>query len=135
MCKLNTELIRAGIEHLIKKDKVTFTDRLTMFIRERPKLIDFLIDGPLPVDEEITNKIISHIKKTIPCPDYFKGIESINIGFSYDQSQEYSVKYKVSRFFSAEMKPYAGMSVPDDTHQLEHVFTEEVSISPESIIN
>ena len=62
MSKMNKQLIKAGLYYLINKDKETFLERMSMYLQERSELMDFLFEGPLPIDEEVVKKIEEYIK-------------------------------------------------------------------------
>lgn len=127
--RMNKKLIKAGLEYLIKQGKETFIDRLTIFLKDKPGLLDFLFDGSLPINDIIGLKIVKHIESTLPCKDYFKGIVSIDVCFDYSYRQNYEVKYKVSKFFDAERRPYGGLEVPDNDHPVEIVVINELQIN------
>ena len=57
MSRLNKQLIKAGLYYLIDKDEEAFLDRMSIYLQERPKLMDFLFEGPLPINKEIEQKI------------------------------------------------------------------------------
>lgn len=126
---MNIKLIKAGLEHLIKQDKWAFINRMALFLKDRPGLFDFLFDGPLPVNDTIKLKIAEHIKSTLPCKDYFKGIVSIEIHFDYNYRQLYGVRYKVAKFFDVERRPYGGLEVPDNEHPVEVIVINDLQIS------
>lgn len=127
--QMNKKLIKAGLEYLIKQGKETFIDRLAFFLKDKPGLLDFLFDGPLPINDIIELQIVKHIENTLPCKDYFKGLVSIDRCFNYDYRQNYEVKYKVAKFFDAERKPYGGLEVPDSNHPVEVIVTNDLQIS------
>lgn len=135
MDRLNKKLIIAGLTELIKNEKKAFIERLTYYLQERPKLVDFLMDGFISTNEEIQKQIITYIKSSLPCPEYFKGITSIQIAFDYDQSQQYVVQYKVCKFYDENGQPYSGMNIPDEEHKQERIYSEKVYINPDILKN
>ena len=57
MSRVNKQLIKAGLYYLIDKDKESFLDRMSTYLQERSELMDFLFEGPLPINKEIEQKI------------------------------------------------------------------------------
>ena len=78
MSNINKQFIRAGLYYLIDKDKESFLDRMSMYLQDKAELMDFLFDGPLPINDDIKKGIEDYIKTTLPCPEYFDSIVSIN---------------------------------------------------------
>ena len=118
MSKMNKQFIKAGLYYLIDKDKESFLERMSLYLQDRPELMDFLFEGPLPINKEVEQKIEEHIKADIPCNDYFDKIVKIEIDFDYNLSQRYLVTYKVTRFYDQNNKPWNGQPTADDTHQI-----------------
>lgn len=136
MYKLNKKLIKAGIAELIKSEKIAFIERLAYYIQEKPGLTNFLMDGFIPINKEVQEKIAAYIKTTLPCKEYFKGITDIKVTFDYEQEQQYTVHFNVSRFYANDDEPlYAGKKVSDEEHKYERTYNEEVTISPEALNN
>ena len=88
MSRVNKQLIKAGLYYLIDKDKESFLDRMSTYLQERSELMDFLFEGPLPINKEIEQKIEEYIKANIPCNDYFDKIVKIEISFDYSLNQQ-----------------------------------------------
>ena len=130
---MNKQLIKAGLCYLIDKDKDTFLDRMSIYLRDKPNLMDFLFDGPLPINDKIEKKIEECIKKDIPCNDYFDKIVKIDIDFDYTQSQLYLVTYNVTRFYNQDKQPYDGLATADDDHKIPAITKFTISINPEKI--
>ena len=134
MSRVNKQLIKAGLYYLIDKDEEAFLDRMSISLQERPKLMDFLFEGPLPINEEVEQKIAEYIKTTLPCPDYFDSIVSIEIDFAYSFEQLYKVTYKATRFYGQDKQPWKGTSVPDDTHPISIITELTVNITPNNLM-
>ena len=133
MSRVNKQLIKAGLYYLIDKDKESFLDRMSTYLQERSELMDFLFEGPLPINKEIEQKIEKYIKAYIPCNDYFDKIVKIEIEFDYNLSQRYLVTYKATRFYDQNKQPWNGQPTADDDHQIP-VITELITyIAPENI--
>lgn len=130
MSKVNKLLIKAGLCYLIDKDKESFLDRMSMYLQDKAEFMNFLFDGPLPINDNIKKKIEEYIKKTLPSPDYFDSIISIEIDFDYSFEQMYKVTYKATRFYSQDEQPWKGISVPDDTHPISIITELTVNITP-----
>ena len=130
---MNKQLIKAGLCYLINKDKDTFLDRMSIYLRDRPNLLDFLFDGPLPINDKIEKKIEEYIKKDIPCNDYFDKIVKIEIDFDYNLSQLYLVTYSVTRFYNQDKQPYDGLATADDDHKIPAITKFTIYINPEKI--
>lgn len=130
---MNKQLIKAGLCYLIDKDKDTFLDRMSIYLRDKSKLMDFLFDGPLPINDKIEKKIEEYIKKDIPCNDYFDKIVKIEIDFDYDLSQLYLVTYNVTRFYNQDKQPYNGLATEDDDHKIPAITKFTIYINPEKI--
>lgn len=133
MIKLNKAIIKAGLCHLINGDKASFIDKLSLVIQSKPDLLDFLFDGPIPINDDIRQKIENHIKLILPCSDYFKGIESIDIDFNYDLKQRYYISYNVIRFYDQDKKPWNGNPTKDDNHPIEIVTKQSLYLEPNEI--
>ena len=84
MDKINRQLIKAGLYYLTDKDKESFIDRLSLYLQERSELMNFLFDGPLPINEEVKQKLEEYIKSVLPSPEYFKEIVEMGIDFDYN---------------------------------------------------
>ena len=57
MSKMNKQLIKAGLFYLINKNKRSFIDRLSIYLQDREKLIDFLFEGAIPINKEVKRKL------------------------------------------------------------------------------
>ena len=130
---MNKQLIKAGLCYLIDKDKDTFLDRMSVYLRDKPNLMDFLFDGPLPINDKIEKKIEEYIKKDIPCNDYFDKIVKIEIDFDYNLSQLYLVTYNVTRFYNQDKQPYDGLATADDDHKIPAITKFTIYINSEKI--
>lgn len=130
---MNKQLIKAGLCYLIDKDKDTFLDRMSIYLRDKSMLMDFLFDGPLPINDKIEKKIEEYIKKDIPCNDYFDKIVKIEIDFDYNLSQQYLVTYNVTRFYNQDKQPYDGLATADDDHKISAITKFTIYINPEKI--
>ena len=133
MSRVNKQLIKAGLYYLIDKDEEAFLDRMSIYLQERPKLMDFLFEGPLPINKEIEQKIEEYIKANIPCNDYFDKIVKIEIGFDYSLNQQYLVTYKATRFYDQNKQPWNGQPTADDAHQIPVITELTIYIAPEDI--
>ena len=133
MSRVNKQLIKAGLYYLIDKDKESFLDRMSTYLQERSELMDFLFEGPLPINKEIEQKIEEYIKANIPCNDYFDKIVKIEIGFDYSLNQQYVVTYKATRFYDQNKQPWNGQPTADDDHQIPVITELTIYIAPEDI--
>ena len=133
MIKINKQLIKAGLYYLIDKDKESFIDQLSLYLQERAELMNFLFEGPLPINEEIKQKLEEYIKSVLPSPEYFKEIVEIGIDFDYDSQQQYKVTYKVARFYDTRKQPWNGQGVSDDTHTIPIITNVTINIYPNEI--
>lgn len=133
MSRANKQLIKAGLYYLIDKDKESFLDRMSTYLQERSELMDFLFEGPLPINKEIEQKIEEYIKANIPCNDYFDKIVKIEIGFDYSLNQQYVVTYKATRFYDQNKQPWNGQPTADDDHQIPVITELIIYIAPEDI--
>lgn len=133
MSRANKQLIKAGLYYLIDKDKESFLDRMSTYLQERSELMDFLFEGPLPINKEIEQKIEEYIKANIPCNDYFDKIVKIEIGFDYSLNQQYVVTYKATRFYDQNKQPWNGQPTADDAHQIPVITELTIYIAPEDI--
>ena len=133
MIKINKQLIKAGIYYLIDKDKESFIDQLSLYLQERAELMNFLFEGPLPINEEIKQKLEEHIKSVLPSPEYFKEIVEIGIDFDYDSQQQYKVTYKVTRFYDTNKQPWNGQTISDETHTIPIITELTINIYPNDI--
>ena len=133
MSRANKQLIKAGLYYLIDKDKESFLDRMSIYLQERSELMDFLFEGPLPINKEIEQKIEEYIKANIPCNDYFDKIVKIEIGFDYGLNQQYVVTYKATRFYDQNKQPWNGQPTADDAHQIPVINVLTTYIAPENI--
>ena len=133
MSKMNKQLIKAGLYYLFNKDKETFLERMSMYLQERSELMDFLFDGPLPINDEIKNSIEEYIKKTLPCPDYFDSIVNIEIDFDYEFKQIYKIIYKSTKFYNQEKRPWGGLSIADDSHKIPIITESTINLAPNNI--
>lgn len=133
MSRVNKQLIKAGLYYLIDKDKELFLERMSIYLQERAELMDFLFEGPLPINEEIETKLAEYIKTKLPCPAYFDSIVSIEIDFTYNFEQMYKVTYKATRFYNQDKQPWQGNSSKDDSHQIAVVTELIANIAPSDI--
>ena len=133
MSKVNKQFIRAGLYYLIDKDKESFLDRMSIYLQDKSEFMNFLFEGPLPINEEIETKLAEHIKTTLPCPAYFDSIVSIEIDFTYNFEQLYKVTYKATRFYNQDKQPWQGNSSKDDSHQIAVVTELITNIAPSDI--
>ena len=133
MSRANKQLIKAGLYYLIDKDKESFLDRMSTYLQERSELMDFLFEGPLPINKEIEQKMEEYIKANIPCNDYFDKIVKIEIGFDYGLNQQYVVTYKATRFYNQNKQPWNGQPTADDAHQIPVITELTTYIAPENI--
>lgn len=133
MSRANKQLIKAGLYYLIDKDKESFLDRMSTYLQERSELMDFLFEGPLPINKEIEQKMEEYIKANIPCNDYFDKIVKIEIGFDYSLNQQYVVTYKATRFYDQNKQPWNGQPTADDAHQIPVITELTIYIAPEDI--
>ena len=133
MSRVNKQFIKAGLHYLIDKDKESFLDRMSIYLQDRSKFMNFLFEGPLPINEEIVKKIEEYIKATLPCPDYFDSIVSIEIDFDYNFEQLYKVIYKSTRFYNQDKQPWGGLSTADDNHQISVITECTKNVTPNSI--
>ena len=130
---MNKQLIKAGLCYLIDKDKDIFLDRMSVYLRDKPNLMDFLFDGPLPINEEVEQKIAEYIKTTLPCPDYFDSIVDIEIDFDYSLEQRYKVIYKATRFYDSDKRPWQGNPASDNAHPIEVITELTMNVAPSTI--
>ena len=119
MDKLNKQLVKAGLYYLVTSNRDLFLDRLAMYLQDKQNLIDFLFDGPLPINNNVISKIEDYIKSTLACSDYFDKILDIEIDFDYNYNQLYSVTYSATRFYDQDNSPWTGCPTKDDTHIIE----------------
>ena len=133
MNKINKQLIKAGLYYLIDKDKESFIDRLSLYLQERSELMNFFFEGPLPINEEIKQKLEEYIKSVLPSPEYFKEIVEIGIDFDYNLQQQYKVTYKVTRFYDTRKQPWNGQGISDDTHTIPIITEVTINIYPNDI--
>lgn len=130
MSNINTQFIRAGLYYLIDKDKESFLDKMSMYLQDKAELMNFLFDGPLPINNNIKKGIEDYIKTTLPCPEYFDSIVSIEVGFDYSFEQLYKVKYKSTRFYDKDKNPWRGKPVSDDTYSIPIITELTVDVAP-----
>lgn len=133
MSKVNKQFIKAGLYYLIDKDKESFLDRMSIYLQDKSEFMNFLFEGPLPINEDIVQKIEEYIKKTLPCPDYFDSIVNIEIDFDYDFKQLYKVTYKSTRFYNQDKRPWGGLSTADDSHQIPVITESTVNVDSNNI--
>ena len=133
MSRANKQLIKAGLYYLIDKDKESFLDRMSTYLQERSELMDFLFEGPLPINKEIEQKIEEYIKANIPCNDYFDKIVKIEIGFDYSLNQQYVVTYKATRFYNQDKQPWGGLSTADENHKISVITECTKNVTPNNI--
>ena len=130
MSKVNRQFIKAGLYYLIDKDKESFLDRMSMYLQDKVELMNLLFDGPLTINNDIKKGIEDYIKTTLPCPDYFDSIVSIEIDFDYNFEQLYKVKYKSTRFYDKDKNPWKGKPVSDDTYSTPIITELTVDVAP-----
>ena len=130
MSRVNKQFIRAGLYYLIDKDKESFLDRMSMYLQDKVELMNLLFDGPLPINDDIKKGIEDYIKTTLPCPDYFDSIVSIEIDFDYNFEQLYKVKYKSTRFYDKDKNPWKGKPVSDDTYSTPIITELTIDVAP-----
>ena len=133
MSKLNKQLIKAGLYYLIDKDEESFLERMSIYLQERAELMDFLFEGPLPINDKIEKKIEEYLKKTLPSPDYFDSIVSIELDFDYSFGQLYKVTYKATRFYNQDKQPWQGTAIPDAAYPIPIVTDCIVNITPNNL--
>lgn len=133
MSKVNKQFIKAGLYYLIDKDKESFLDRMSIYLQDKSEFMNFLFEGPLPINEDIVQKIEEYIKKTLPCPDYFDSIVNIEIDFNYDFKQLYKVTYKSTRFYNQDKRPWGGLSTADDSHQIPVITESTINVDSNNI--
>ena len=133
MSRVNKQFIKAGLYYLIDKDKESFLDRMSIYLQDKSEFMNFLFEGPLPINEEIVKKIEEYIKATLPCPDYFDSIVNIEIDFDYNFEQLYKVTYKSTRFYNQDKQPWGGLSTADDNHQISVITECTKNVTPNSI--
>lgn len=133
MSKMNKQFIKAGLYYLIDKDKESFLERMSLYLQDKYELMDFLFEGPLPINKEVEQKIEEYIKADIPCNDYFDKIVKIEIDFDYNLSQRYLVTYKATRFYDQSKHPWNGQSTADDAHQIPVITELTTYVAPENI--
>ena len=130
MSKVNRQFIKAGLYYLIDKDKESFLDRMSMYLQDKVELMSLLFNGPLPINDDIKKGIEDYIKTTLPCPDYFDSIVSIEIDFDYNFEQLYKVKYKSTRFYDKDKNPWKGKPVSDDTYSTPIITELTINVDP-----
>lgn len=133
MSKLNKQLIKAGLYYLIDHDEELFLERMSLYLQNRSELMDFLFEGPLPINKEIEQRIEEYIKANIPCNDYFDKIVKTQIEFDYNMNQQYLVTYKATRFYDQNKQPWKGQPTADDAHQIPVITELTTYITPENI--
>ena len=130
MSNINKQFIRAGLYYLIDKDKESFLDKMSMYLQDKAELINFLFDDPLPINNNIKKGIEDYIKTTLPCPEYFYSIVSIEVGFDYSFEYLYKVKYKSTRFYDKDKNPWRGKPVSDNTYSIPIITELTVDVAP-----
>lgn len=130
MSKVNKLLIKAGLCYLIDKDKESFLDRMSMYLQDKAEFMNFLFDGPLPINDDIKKGIEDYIKTTLSSPDYFDSIVNIEIDFGYNFEQLYKVTYKSTRFYDKDKNPWKGKPVSDDTYSIPIVTELTMNVDP-----
>lgn len=133
MSKLNRNLVRAGVIALVKDSEADFIDRFSDYLCEKPELVDYFFDGPLPIDDTIRQQIESLIKQEIPIEGDFIGIKEIGIGFGWSSEEVYNVKYEANRYFDINNNPYNGLPVSDADHQICRKKVLEKQINPNQL--
>ena len=133
MSKVNKLLIKAGLCYLIDKDKESFLDRMSIYLQDKSEFMNFLFEGPLPINDDIKKGIEDYIKTTLPCPDYFDSIVNIEIDFDYNFEQLYKVTYKSTRFYNQDKQPWGGLSTADDNHKISVITECTKNVTPNNI--
>ena len=133
MSKLNKQLIKAGLYYLIDHDEESFLDRMSMYLQDKAEFMNFLFDGPLPINDNIKEKIEEYLKKILPSPDYFDSIVSIELDFDYNFEQLYKVTYKATRFYNQDKQPWGGLSTADDNHKISVITECTKNVTPNNI--
>ena len=133
MSKLNRNLVKAGVIALVRDSEADFIDRFSNYLREKPELVDYFFDGPLPIDDTIRQQIESLIKQEVPIEGDFIGIKEISIGFGWGSEQVYNVKYEANRYFNVDNGPYNGLPVSDADHQVCRKKVLEKQINPNQL--
>ena len=118
MSRLNKNLVQLGVTSLIQNNDADFIERFSAYLADKPELIDYFFDGPIPINDEIKQKIEAFLKRDIPTDSDFLGITEITIGFNWNSEQVYNVKYKVKRYFNSNNEPYNGQPIKDDLHPI-----------------
>lgn len=133
MDKLSINLIKAGLLHLINTNKDAFVDNLAVYLSDKLNIVNYLIDGPLPINEEIKEKVEKYVKSQIPCIEDFVEILDVTIGFDYADQQQYCVTYKIYKYYSKDKLPYNGIPIKDEEHPLRILTTETLYIDSYNI--
>lgn len=133
MDKLSINLIKAGLLHLINTDKNAFVDNLAVYLSNKLNIVNYLIDGPLPINKEIKEKIEKYVKNQIPCIEDFVEILNVTIEFNYIDQQQYCVTYKVYKYYTKDQLPYNGIPVKDEEHPLRILTIETLYIEDYNI--
>lgn len=134
MSRVNKQFIKAGLYYLIDKDKEAFLERMSIYLQDKSEFMDFLFEGPLPINDNIVQQIEECIKKTLPCPDYFDSIVSIEIDFDYNFKQLYKVTYKSTRFYNQDKQPWKGLSTAEGSYKIPVITESTFTVDPNNII-
>lgn len=132
MNTMNPRFIKAGLNHLIEKDKAAFINALSIFISKNPNLIDLLCDGPLPINDTIKDALAEEVKKQLPCPEDFISINSVSIGFDYSQAQQYEVEYKAIEYHNKD-NIYDSSATKDNNHTIAKESIRFKTVDPDKI--
>lgn len=132
MNTMNPRFIKAGLNHLIEKDKAAFINALSIFISKNPNLIDLLCNGPLPINDSIKAALAEEVKTQLPCPEDFISIISVSIGFDYSQIQQYEVEFKAIRYYNKD-NIYDSSETQDEQHTLKKESIKVTTVSPDKI--
>ena len=126
-------LITAGICDLLKTDKDSFLYKLSLLLQAKPEILTYLYSNILPINDNVYSSIEEYIKKIIASPEEFIAITDIAITFNYSTEQEYSVHYKVYKYFSTDGKPYGGNAVHDEEHPIKKSCEDFITIAPDKL--
>lgn len=117
MNTVDSKFIKAGLNHLIEKDKSAFINALSFYISKNPNLIDLLCNGPLPINDTIKTALVEDVKKQLPCPENFISIINVSIGFDYSQVQQYVVEFKTIEYYNKD-NMYDVSATKDENHTI-----------------
>lgn len=125
---MNPILVKAGILYLLDKDKEKFIDSLVLYMEKHENALEFLVEGPLPINDSIEKAIKDFIEtKHVPCPKYLKGIKNIEVTFDYCDRQQYNVTAEVIRWSDESGNI---QETKDEKHQLPYYADVYITINP-----